>query len=139
MPFERLICHVDSEAALKKANLGRVLGPKGLMPSLRTKTITNDIRALMADLVGASEYRERIGVVRLAIGQLGFSPQMLSDNVKTMLAQVKQDITEAEAKGGDKRLDDVVISSTNGPGFSLSGTFSSTDETLKPEHLQSVM
>lgn len=136
--FNRLICHTDSETALKKANLGKILGPKGLMPSLKTKTITSNVKTLMREMIGADEYRERSGVVRLAVGQLGFSPDMLADNVKAFMRQVKADITALEDQV-DKQVEEVVISSTNGPGFSLNGGFNSTDEKIQPVHLQGPM
>ncbi|KAK3995113.1 ribosomal protein L1-like protein [Cladorrhinum sp. PSN332] len=136
--FNKLICHVDSQDALKKANLGKILGPKGLMPSAKTKTITNDIKATVQELIGADEYRERNGVVRMAVGQLGFTPQMLSDNVKSFMGSVKYDIAQLD-DSTTKALDEVVLSSTNGPGFGLDGTFAPTDEAVTPEHLQSTM
>jgi large subunit ribosomal protein L1 len=138
LPFNKLICHVDSVEALRKANLGKILGPKGLMPSPKTKTITSDLKATVQELIGADEYRERDGVVRMAVGQLGFTPQMLSDNIKSFMNLLKQDISNAD-ENHPKALDEVVLSSTNGPGFSLNGAFHPTDPKLKPEHLQSVM
>ncbi|KAL2144612.1 hypothetical protein VTI28DRAFT_8823 [Corynascus sepedonium] len=138
IPFNKLICHVDSQEALKKANLGRILGPKGLMPNQKTKTITKNLKATMQDLIGADDYRERDGVVRIAVGQLGFTPQMLSDNIKAVMAQLKEDMQKID-ENHVKTLDEVVLSSTRAPGFSLDGTFFPTDENLKPEDLQSVM
>lgn len=137
-PFNKLICHVDSQDALKKANLGKILGPKGMMPSAKTKTLTSDIKATVQELIGADEYRERNGVVRMAVGQLGFTPKMLSDNVKTMMGLLKQDVNNTD-ESHPKTLDEVVLSSTNGPGFSLDGTFNPRDEKIKPEDLQSAM
>ena len=138
IPFNKLICHVNSEAALKKANLGRILGPKGMMPNHKTKTITRNIRETVEELIGADEYRERTGVVRIAVGQLGFTPQMLSDNIKAFMSLLKQDLANCD-DNHPKSLDEVVLSSTHGPGFSLDGTFFSKDENLKPEHLTSAM
>lgn len=138
IPFNKLICHVDSQEALKKANLGKILGPKGLMPSAKTKTIATDLKATIQDLIGADEYRERNGVVRMAIGQLGFTPEMLSENVKAMMSMLKQDLNNLD-DNHPKALDEIVLSSTNGPGFSLDGTFSSKDANLKPGDLHSVM
>lgn len=138
IPFNKLLCHVESQDALKQANLGRILGPKGLMPSPKTRTITRDIKTSIEELIGAEEYKERSGVVRLAIGQLGFTPQMLSANIKTLMALLKEDIINAD-DNHPKALDEVVLSTTNGPGFSLNGSFAPTDPVIKPEDLQSVM
>jgi len=138
IPFNKLICHADSQDALKKANLGKLLGPKGLMPSQKTKTITTDLKSTVQELIGADEYRERSGVVRLAVGQLGFTPKMLSDNIKALIDLVKADINNVD-DNYTKALDEIVLSTTNGPGFSLNGAFHSADGALKPEDLQSVM
>ncbi|KAK3297362.1 ribosomal protein L1-like protein [Chaetomium fimeti] len=138
IPFNKLICHADSQDALKKANLGKILGPKGLMPSQKTKTITTDLKATVQELIGADEYRERSGVVRLAVGQLGFTPKMLFDNVTALMKLLQVDINNVD-DSYTKALDEVVLSSTNGPGFSLNGDFLPADETLKPEDLQSAM
>lgn len=136
--FNRLICHSDSEAALKKAALGKILGPKGMMPNQKMKTITSNIRNTMRELIGADEYRERNGVVRMAIGQLGFTPQMVADNVKAMMKQVKEDISTMEDQI-DKKIEDVVLSTTHGAGFPLDGSFNPTDDKITPDHLQGPM
>ena len=90
--FERLICHADSVAKLSKANLGRMLGPKGLMPSAKTGTVVKDVATSVKSLVGGTEYREKIGVIRLAIGQIGFTPEQMKENVQAFMTNVKKDI-----------------------------------------------
>ncbi|KAI0401958.1 50S ribosomal protein L1 [Xylaria palmicola] len=140
LPFNRLICHVDSEPALKKANLGRILGPKGLMPSLKTNTITRSVITMMHDMVGAENYRERIGAIRMPIGNIQFTPKMLAENIKTMIASVKEGIQKLEDRdNGNKNLIEVVLTSTIGPGFSLNGGFAPTDEKITPAHLSTAM
>ncbi|CAK7203890.1 hypothetical protein SEUCBS139899_006640 [Sporothrix eucalyptigena] len=136
--FNRLLCHVDSVPALMKAGLGPVLGPRGLMPSIKTKTVTNDVRTQMRELAGTANYRERSGVVRMAIGQLNFSPQMVGENIKAFMAQLKRDMREVERQTA-KAVDEVVLSTTHGPGFSLNGSFASTDDAVTPAHLSTVM
>ncbi len=136
--FNRLLCHADSAQALMKAGLGPILGPRGLMPSLKAKTITDDVRTQMRDLAGTEDYRERMGVIRMAIGQLNFTPQMISDNIKAFMAKVKADMREVE-RTSVKIVDEVVLSTTNGPGLSLSGTFQPTDDKITPAHLSTVM
>ncbi|KAF3056265.1 54S ribosomal protein L1, mitochondrial [Daldinia childiae] len=138
LPFNRLICHVDSEPALKKANLGRILGPKGLMPSIKTNTITRSVKSLMHEMVGAENYRERVGAIRMPIGNIQFTPNMLSANVKALVGAVKENISTLEDRV-KKDLVEVVLTSTNGPGFSLSGGFNSTDEKVQPAHLSTAM
>ncbi|OHF01888.1 ribosomal protein L1p/L10e family protein [Colletotrichum orchidophilum] len=134
--FNRLICHTDSEAALNKAALGRILGPKGLMPNRRMKTITDNIASSIRETMGADNYRERTGVIRMAIGQLGFTPKMLSANIKAFVGSIKSDLAELETH---KEVHEVVLSSSQAPGFSLNGNFDSTDEQVVPAHLSNVM
>ncbi len=138
IPFNKLICHVSSEDALKKANLGKLLGPKGLMPNLKTKTITKDIRGTIRDIAGAQDYREKNAVIRIGIAQLGFTPEMISDNIKAFMSTLKEDLDNIEGNFA-KGVDEVVLSATNSPGFSLDGTFASTDEKIQPQHLATVM
>lgn len=138
IPFTMLICHTGSEDKLKQANLGRILGPKGLMPNLKMKTITSNVKALMTDSAGAAEFRERRGVLRIAIGQLGFTPEMVAKNLKAVMGKVKNDISALD-ENAVKSIDEVVLSSTNGPGFSLNGGFKPTEEGLLVEHLISPM
>ncbi|KAK6523878.1 mitochondrial 54S ribosomal protein mrpl1 [Arthrobotrys megalospora] len=119
--FDRVICASDVFQAFQKTGLGRVLGPRGLMPSARTGTVVTNPAAIISAMVGASEYRERQGVVRIAIGQLGFTPDELRDNIKVFMDQLAKDLARIE--DFDKRINEVVLSSTHSPSFSLSGEF----------------
>lgn len=92
--FDRCICHVDSLQKLNKAGLGRILGPKGLMPSAKMGTVVKDVVTTVRDMVGGAEYRERMGVVRMAIGQLGFSPEEMQRNIKAFVGEVRKDIAQ---------------------------------------------
>ena len=90
--FDRCICHINSLQKLNAANLGRILGPKGLMPSVKLGTVTKDVRGSVTNLMGASEYREKLGVIRLAVGQLGFTPEQMQNNLKVLIGNVKKDL-----------------------------------------------
>ncbi|KAL1891805.1 hypothetical protein Cpir12675_004810 [Ceratocystis pirilliformis] len=136
MPFDRLICHEDSEKALNAAGLGRILGPKGLMPSRKLGTVTRNIKRSMQ--AGSDEYRERMGVVRVAVGQLGFTPKMLAENVKALLGQIKKECAALEDLTF-KEVREVVLSSSKGPGLSLNGKFNSTDPVVTEQHLVGIM
>ncbi|EKG18956.1 Ribosomal protein L1 [Macrophomina phaseolina MS6] len=92
--FDRCLCHVDSLQKMNKAGLGRILGPKGLMPSAKTGTVVKDAGAAVKEMVGGAEYRERMGVVRMAIGQLGFTPEELQRNIKFFMNSIKKDIAQ---------------------------------------------
>ncbi|CAG8049193.1 unnamed protein product [Penicillium salamii] len=122
--FDRCLAHPDSVPALNKAALGRVLGPRGLMPSAKTGTVVEDVAARVEMLRGGTVYRERDAVIRLPIGQLGFSPEQLRDNLRVTLAQIRKDASGL-ADRVNKEIYEVVLSSTNGPGFSLNGEFTS--------------
>ncbi|KZF20306.1 ribosomal protein L1 [Xylona heveae TC161] len=124
--FDRCLCHVDSLAKLNKAALGRVLGPRGLMPSAKTGTVVKDVGATVKEMVGGSEYRERLGVIRMAVGQLGFTPEEMQKNIRYFIDHVKKDMSAMSDKI-HKELYEVVLSSTNAPGFSLNGDFRSAN------------
>lgn len=132
--FDRCICQNDSLAKLNKAGLGRILGPRGLMPSTKTGTVVKDPASVVKELVGGSEYRERLGVVRLAIGQLGFTPEEMQRNIKAFMDAVKKDMAQLSDKIS-KEVAEVVLSSTNAPGFSLNGTFRSVSSSITPREL----
>ncbi|KAH6692518.1 50S ribosomal protein L1 [Plectosphaerella plurivora] len=135
--FDKLFCHPNSEAALGKANLGRILGPKGLMPSKKLGTITHKITSAIQDSAGAEEYREKQGAIRLPIGPLGFSPRQLSQNVTAFIDNLKEEISHLE--GYKKEIREVVLSTTNGPGFNLNGLVEPTDEKVTMAQLSHVM
>lgn len=89
--FDRCLAHPDSLPALNKAALGRILGPRGLMPSAKTGTVVEDVASRVEMLRGGTIYRERDAVIRLPIGQLAFSPEQLRDNLRTTIEQIKKD------------------------------------------------
>ncbi|KAG9202515.1 mitochondrial 54S ribosomal protein mrpl1 [Epicoccum nigrum] len=120
--FDRCLCHVDSLQKLNKAGLGRVLGPKGLMPSTKTGTVVTSVGPAVRNMVGGSEYRERLGVIRMAVGQVGFTPAELQDNIKALMDALKKDIAQLQDRVS-KEIHEVVLSSTNAPGFTLNGEF----------------
>ncbi|KAL9041829.1 MAG: hypothetical protein Q9214_003973, partial [Letrouitia sp. 1 TL-2023] len=120
--FDRCICHQDSSQTLNKSGVGRILGPRGLMPSPKYGTVVKDIGSTISQIVGTSEYRERQGVIRMAVGQLAFTPEQLSENIKAFMGAIKGDLTRLS----DALLNlEKVLSSTNAPGFSLNGEFRS--------------
>lgn len=105
--FDRCICHIDSLQKLNKAGLGRVLGPKGLMPSTKTGTVVNNIGPTVRNMVGGSEYRERLGVIRMAVGQLGFTPVEMQENIKSFMDSLKKDIAQLSDRAS-KEIHEVV-------------------------------
>lgn len=136
--FDRLICHESCEKSLNKAGLGKVLGPKGLMPSKRLRTIVPDVVKSMRDSAGAADYRERQGVIRMAIGQLGYTPDQLKANIKVLLTKIKSEAAEISEEVS-KEVHEVILSTTNGPGLSLNGKLKDAEETITPEALAGIM
>ncbi|RFU35309.1 hypothetical protein B7463_g1064, partial [Scytalidium lignicola] len=132
--FDRCICQTDSLAKMNKAGLGRILGPRGLMPSSKTGTVVKDPSLVIKDLIGGAEYRERLGVVRMAIGQLGFTPEEMQRNIKAFIGNVKKDMAQLSDKI-NKELVEVVLSSTNAPGFSLNGDLRNPSSPISPKDL----
>ena len=95
--FDRCICHVDSLQKLNKS-VARVLGPKRLMPSTKTGTVVTQVGATLRDMMGTTEYREKVAVLRLAIGQLSFTPEEMQRNIKTFMETVKKDIAQLQGR-----------------------------------------
>ena len=111
-------CHSKTFAVGIVGKLGRVLGPRGLMPNPKVGTVTMDVtRAVQEAKAGKVEYRvDKAGVVHCRIGRASFSAEQLVDNGKALL----QDLLAkkpASAKGIYVRS--VGISSTMGPGVKV--------------------
>ncbi|HEX9260037.1 MAG TPA: 50S ribosomal protein L1 [Acidimicrobiales bacterium] len=98
--------------------LGRILGPRGLMPNPKTGTVTPDVARAVTEFKGGKvEYRtDRYGNIHVPIGKVSFEPQALLDNFKAVLDELQR-AKPAAAKG--KYIKKVVISSTMGPGIKL--------------------
>jgi large subunit ribosomal protein L1 len=98
--------------------LGRVLGPRGLMPNPKTGTVTNDVGRAVAEFMGGKvEYRtDRYGNVHVRVGKASFSVADLELNMRAVLDEVQR-AKPASAKG--KYLRKITISSTMGPGIKI--------------------
>ncbi|AFM39545.1 ribosomal protein L1 [Desulfosporosinus acidiphilus SJ4] len=98
--------------------LGRVLGPKGLMPNPKTGTVTPDVtRAIREIKAGKIEYRaEKAGIIHAPIGKASFSAEQLFENYRT-LGETIQKAKPAAAKG--QYIRSITVSSTMGPGVSI--------------------
>jgi large subunit ribosomal protein L1 len=98
--------------------LGRVLGPRGLMPNPKTGTVTTDVGKAVADFKGGKvEYRtDRHGNVHVPIGKVSFDPSALGANLRAVMDELER-AKPAAAKGRYFRR--VTLSSTMGPGVKL--------------------
>lgn len=103
------------------------------MPSTKTGTVVTQIGSTVRNMVGGTEYRERDAVVRLAIGQLGFTPEVVMENIKAFMEALKKDIAQLGDRA-TKEIHEVVLSSTNAPGFTLTGEFKSANS-ISPKEI----
>ncbi|HHV13306.1 MAG TPA: 50S ribosomal protein L1 [Clostridiales bacterium] len=98
--------------------LGRVLGPKGLMPNPKAGTVTMDVTKAVADIkAGKIEYRlDKTNIIHVPLGKASFTEEMLKDNFQTLIGAVIKAKPSA-AKG--QYLKSVTLASTMGPGVKL--------------------
>lgn len=98
--------------------LGRVLGPKGLMPNPKSGTVTQDVvKAVKEVKAGKIEFRvEKAGIVHTSLGKLNFSAEQLSENVKAFLQTIIK-MKPSSAKG--QYVKSVYLSTTMGPGLKI--------------------
>jgi len=98
--------------------LGRVLGPKGLMPNPKVGTVTTDVTKAVRELkAGRVEFRvEKAGVVHARIGKASFGADKLRDNARAMIDTLLR-LKPASAKG--TYMKSVTLSTTMGPGVKI--------------------
>jgi len=98
--------------------LGRILGPRGLMPNPRSGTVTMEVGKAVRDIkAGKVEYRvDRTGIIHVPIGKASFDEQKLTENLQVLMEAIIR-AKPAAAKG--TYLRSVVLSSTMGPGIKV--------------------
>jgi len=112
--------------------LGRVLGPRGLMPNPKTGTVTMDVAKAVSEFKGGRvEYRtDKIGNVQLRVGKVSFSRDDLVRNVQAVIDEIVR-VKPSSAKG--RYLLSATVSSTMGPGVKIDPSRSrDNDEVLAP-------
>lgn len=116
MDFDRVIATPDMMGAVGK--LGRVLGPRGLMPNPKVGTVTFDIGNAVKEAKGGKiEYRvEKAGIVHARVGKSSFSEQALAENATALIQQLVR-AKPSTAKG--IYLRSITVSSTMGPGIKI--------------------
>jgi len=114
--FDALIATPDMMKSVGR--LGKVLGPKGLMPNPKTGTVTTDVVAAIKEIkAGKVEFRtDKTALVHVPVGKLSFEPKKLVDNAMTVISSVLK-AKPAAAKG--RYVKGMTISSTMGPGVQL--------------------
>ena len=101
--------------------LGKVLGPKGLMPNPKVGTVTMDVtKAVQEVKAGKVEYRtDKAGNIQLSVGKASFSEDQLRDNIRTIFDRIAK-ARPASVKG--QYMKSVTLSATMGPGVALDPT-----------------
>jgi large subunit ribosomal protein L1 len=116
LDFDKAVATPDMMGLVGK--LGKILGPRGLMPNPKLGTVTFDISRAVKELkAGKVEYKaEKAGIVHVPIGKVSFDNQKLLDNAKAVVDSIVK-AKPATSKG--KYLKKISISSTMGPGVRI--------------------
>jgi large subunit ribosomal protein L1 len=119
MDFDAVIATPDVMKTVGR--LGKVLGPRGLMPSAKTNTVTFDVaRAVKEIKAGRVEFRvDKAGIIHNGVGRASFTAEQLSDNVRTLLRAIIKARPSA-VKG--TYIKGIAISSTMGAGIKVDAT-----------------
>jgi len=112
------VCVATPDMMALVGRLGRILGPKGLMPNPKSGTVTMDVAKAVQDIkAGKVEYRvDRAGIVHVPIGKASFETEKLNENLSVLMDAIIK-AKPAAAKG--TYLKSVVLSSTMGPGIKI--------------------
>ncbi len=116
MDFDAVVATPDMMKSVGK--LGKILGPRGLMPNPKTGTVTMDVaRAVREVKAGKVEFRvDKTGIIHCPLGKVSFEADKLAENASALISSVIK-AKPATAKG--KYVHSIVISSTMGPGVSI--------------------
>jgi len=113
LDFDKVVATPDVMGLVGK--LGKVLGPRGLMPNPKSGTVTFDVGKAVQDITaGKADFRtEKAGVIHVSIGKISFDKDKLIDNAKTVISSLEK-AKPSSSKG--KYLKKISISSTMGVG-----------------------
>ena len=101
--------------------LGKILGPKGLMPNPKSGTVTNDLTKAVHEVkAGKIEFRvDKAGIVHAALGKASFEPKKLEENIMMFINQILK-MKPTTAKG--TYVKSITLNSTMGPGIHINKT-----------------
>jgi len=116
LDFDRVVATPDMMALIGR--IGRILGPRGLMPNPKLGTVTMDVAKAVGDIKsGLIEVRaDKAGVIHAPVGRCSFDQDKLVDNVEYLLAELNR-MKPASSKG--RYMKSIVLASTMGPGVRI--------------------
>jgi large subunit ribosomal protein L1 len=116
---DKIVATPDMMGELGK--LGKILGPKGLMPNPKSGTVTMDVAKAVKNLkAGQVELRvEKTGIIHVSCGKVSFGVEKLTENIQTVYDTVMK-VRPASVKG--QYLEKMTVSSTMGPGIQIDHT-----------------
>src|SRR5487761_1303262 len=116
MDFDAVIATPDMMKSVGR--LGKILGPRGLMPNPKTGTVTLDVgKAVREVKAGKVEFRvDKTGIIHCPVGKVSFDAEKLAENAQALVASVLK-AKPASAKG--RYVGSIVVSSTMGPGIPI--------------------
>ena len=119
LDFDSAIATPDVMALV--GQIGRVLGPRGLMPNAKTGTVTFDVAAAVKEVkAGRVEFKvDKAGVLHAPLGKVSFGPEKILGNLKVLLEQLNR-LKPSAAKG--TYMKSMTVSTTMGPGFKVEPT-----------------
>jgi large subunit ribosomal protein L1 len=116
LDFDKAVATPDMMAVVGK--LGKILGPRGMMPNPKVGTVTFDIGKAVEELKGGKvEFRvEKAGIVHVPVGKVSFGPEKLAENIRAVVDSIVR-LKPSASKG--VYLRGIAISTTMGPGLKL--------------------
>ena len=116
MDFDAVVATPDMMKSVGR--LGKVLGPRGLMPNPKTGTVTMDVAKAVKEVkAGKVEFRvDKTGIIHCPVGKVSFDADKLTENTQTLISSIIK-AKPATAKG--RYVKSIVVSSTMGPGIHI--------------------
>ncbi len=128
MDFDAVIATPDVMKSVGK--LGKVLGPRGMMPSAKTNTVTFDVASAVKEIkAGRVEFRvDKAGIIHNAVGRASFTAEQLGDNIRTLLRSIVK-ARPAAVKG--TYVKGISLSSTMGTGIKVDETMAQKETAVE--------